>query len=282
MKKSGTMELIYIKRLKLEKRMNLAIQLLIIFVIWFCGNFMISKVFRFVTKKNDKIHISFIGSIVKAVWLVLAVITVTGMFETTKNLSTTLLTSSSLLVAVAGFAAQEVLADIISGLTLSWTKPFDVGEKINIADLNISGIVENMTLRHTVIRTYHNSRLLVPNSIINKAVVKNQNYSHNFVGNYLEIPVDYSCDLERAIQIMEEAVEENPLVIRLPESEKKTSVLIKDFSENGIILKCTIRTETLDDNFIACTQLRREIKKRYDAEGIKIFYQRIKIIEEPS
>ena len=149
-------------------------------------------------------------------------------------------------------------------------KPFDVGEKINIADLNISGIVENMTLRHTVIRTYHNSRLLVPNSIINKAVVENQ------------IPVDYSCDLERAIQIMEEAVEENPLVIRLPESEKKTSVLIKDFSENGIILKCTIRTETLDDNFIACTQLRREIKKRYDAEGIKIFYQRIRIIEEPS
>ena len=148
MKKSGTMELIYIKRLKLEKRMNLAIQLLIIFVIWFCGNFMISKVFRFVTKKNDKIHISFIGSIVKAVWLVLAVITVTGMFETTKNLSTTLLTSSSLLVAVAGFAAQEVLADIISGLMLSWTKPFDVGEKINIADLTISGIVENMTLRN--------------------------------------------------------------------------------------------------------------------------------------
>lgn len=260
--------------------MNTAIQLLVIFAVWFCGNVIISRVFRFITRKSEKIHINFIGSIVKAVWLVLAVITVTGMFETTKNLSTTLLTSSSLLVAVAGFAAQEVLSDIISGLMLSWQKPFDIGEKINITDQEISGIVESMTIRHTVIRTYHNSRLLVPNSVINKAVIENSNYRHNFVGNYLEIPIDYTCDLDRAMQIMDEAVEENPLVIRLPESERKTAILIKDFSEHGIILKCTIRTKDLNDNFLACTQLRREIKKRYDQEGIRIYYQRINVIEQ--
>ena len=115
--------------------MNIAIKILIIILIWFFGNIIISKIFHFLTRKSEKIHINFIGSIIKAIWLIFAVITITGMFETTKNLSTTLLTSSSLLVAVAGFAAQEVLADIISGLMLSWQKPFDIGEKINITDL---------------------------------------------------------------------------------------------------------------------------------------------------
>ena len=259
--------------------MNKIIDFFIIFVIWFVGNLIISKVFKFITKKSEKIHINFIGSITKAVWLVLAVITITGMFETTKNLSTTLLTSSSLLVAVAGFAAQEVLADIISGLMLSWQKPFDIGEKINITDQGISGIVESMTIRHTVIRTYHNSRLLVPNSVINKAVIENSNYSHNFVGSYLEIPIDYNSDINKAMEIMEKIIEENPLVLKLPGDTKKSTVLIKDFSENGIILKCTIRTKDLDDNFTACSDLRKDIKNEFDKAGIKIYYQRIKIIQ---
>ena len=259
--------------------MNIAIKILIIILIWFFGNIIISKIFHFLTRKSEKIHINFIGSIIKAIWLIFAVITITGMFETTKNLSTTLLTSSSLLVAVAGFAAQEVLADIISGLMLSWQKPFDIGEKINITDLGISGIIESMTIRHVVIRTYHNSRLLVPNSIINKAVIENSNYSHNFVGSYLEIPIDYHSDINKAITIMENTIEKNPLVIKLPEDEKKATVLIKDFSENGIILKCTIRTKDLDDNFTACSDLRKDIKNEFDKENIKIYYQRIKVIQ---
>lgn len=259
--------------------MNIAIKILIIILIWFFGNIIISKIFHFLTRKSEKIHINFIGSIIKAIWLIFAVITITGMFETTKNLSTTLLTSSSLLVAVAGFAAQEVLADIISGLMLSWQKPFDIGEKINITDLGISGIIESMTIRHVVIRTYHNSRLLVPNSIINKAVIENSNYSHNFVGSYLEIPIDYNSDINKAIEIMENIIEKNQLVIKLPEDDKKSTVLIKDFSENGIILKCTIRTKDLDDNFTACSDLRKDIKNEFDKENIKIYYQRIKVIQ---
>ena len=259
--------------------MNIAIKILIIILIWFFGNIIISKIFHFLTRKSEKIHINFIGSIIKAIWLIFAVITITGMFETTKNLSTTLLTSSSLLVAVAGFAAQEVLADIISGLMLSWQKPFDIGEKINITDLGISGIIESMTIRHVVIRTYHNSRLLVPNSIINKAVIENSNYSHNFVGSYLEIPIDYNSDINKAIEIMENIIEKNQLVIKLPEDDKKSTVLIKDFSENGIILECTIRTKDLDDNFTACSDLRKDIKNEIDKENIKIYYQRIKVIQ---
>lgn len=254
--------------------MNNVFKVVLIALVWAAGNITISKFFGFISKKNGKIHINFAGSAAKMVWAIMAAVTITDMFTATKNLSQTILTSSALLVAVLGFAAQEVLADVISGLMLSWSRPFDVGEKIAISELGISGIVESMTIRHTVIRTYHNSRLLVPNSIINKSVIENSNYGNEYVGNYLEVPVNYGDNTERAIEIMEEVISSNPFVM---EVGKKASVLIKDFEENGVVLKCTIYTKDVDSNFIACSDIRREIKKRFDAEGIRIHCRRMRI-----
>lgn len=254
--------------------MNTVFKVILIALIWAAGNIIISKLFGFLSKKNSKIHINFAGSAAKMVWAIMALVTITDMFTATKNLSQTILTSSALLVAVLGFAAQEVLADVISGLMLSWSKPFDVGEKITIGELGISGIIESMTIRHTIIRTYHNSRLLVPNALINKSVIENSNYESSYIGNYLEVPINYGDDIERAIEIMEEVISSNPNV---KEAEKKVSVLVKDFEENGVVLKCTVYTKDVDSNFIACSDIRREIKKRFDAEGIRICCRRMRV-----
>ena len=70
---------------------------------------------------------------------------------------------------------------------------------MNISSLGISGIVEDMTVRHTVIRTYHNSRMIIPNSVINKAIVENSNYNNDYIGNYMEVSVSYESNLEQAI-----------------------------------------------------------------------------------
>lgn len=205
----------------------------------------------------------------------------TGMFKTTKTLSQTLLTSSGLLVAVAGFAAQEVLSDIISGIMLSWAKPFDIGEKINITELGISGIVESMSIRHTVIKTYHNSRLIIPNSVINKTVIENSNYDNHYIGNYLEIPVSYDSDMDKAVEIMEDVISNHHLVLDMrkdKEKDKKATVFIKELGENGIVLKSTIYTRNIDDNYIACSDIRKELKKQFDLAGIKMYFKRVRVI----
>lgn len=257
--------------------MNLALSIFIVIGAWAIGNIIITQIRRWTQKKKQGIHIAFLLSVSRVIWTIIAIALISGMFPSAKEVTKALLTSSGLIVAVLGFSAQQVLADVISGLMLSWTKPFDIGEKIVIQDLNISGIVESMSIRHTIVRTYHNSRLLIPNSVINKSVVENSNYNGCFVGSYLEIPIDYDSDIEKAKNIIENAVENHPLVYRLPDVEKKTSVLIKDFSEIGIILKCTIRTKDLDDNFRVCSELREEIKKQFDQENIKLYYKRIQI-----
>ena len=178
--------------------MNLALSIFIVIGAWAIGNIIITQIRRWTQKKKQGIHIAFLLSVSRVIWTIIAIALISGMFPSAKEVTKALLTSSGLIVAVLGFSAQQVLADVISGLMLSWTKPFDIGEKIVIQDLNISGIVESMSIRHTIVRTYHNSRLLIPNSVINKSVVENSNYNGCFVGSYLEIPIDYDSDIEKA------------------------------------------------------------------------------------
>ena len=145
----------------------LLIRIAVIIASWSVGMVVLNKIFTVILKRNEQIHIKFLRSMSKVLLTIIACIWLSSLFTTTKALSTTLLTSSSLLVAVVGFAAQQVLADVISGVMLSWSRPFNLGEKVVISSLGISGIVEDMTVRHTVIRTYCNSRMIIPNSVTN-------------------------------------------------------------------------------------------------------------------
>ena len=257
------------------------IKLAIIIALWSAGMVGLNQIFNMILKRKEQIHIKFLRSISKVILSIMAGICVSSLFTTTKALSATLLTSSSLLVAIVGFAAQQVLADVVSGVMLSWSRPFNLGEKINISSLGISGIVEDLTVRHTVIRTYHNSRMIIPNSVINKAIVENSNYNNDYIGNYMEISVSYESDLEKAIDIMRRTIEEHPLVVDVREDKtegEKVKVSVKELGDDGIILKSTVWTQNIDDNFAACSDIRRLIKQHFDAAGIQIPYRHLQVV----
>ncbi len=261
----------------------LLIKIAVIAVLWSAGIVGLNKIFGIILKRKEQIHIKFLRSMSKVILTIMAIICISGLFTTTKALSATLLTSSSLLVAVVGFAAQQVLADVISGVMLSWSRPFNLGEKVNISTLGISGIVEDMTVRHTVIRTYHNSRMIIPNSVINKAIVENSNYTSDYIGNYMEVSVSYESDLEKAIEVMKETIEGHPLVVDIrpdPSEGAKVSVMVKALADDGIILKSTVWTRTLDDNFTACSDIRRLLKANFEREGISIPYRHIHVVTD--
>lgn len=259
----------------------LLIKIAVIVVFWSGGMFALNKIFGMILKRKEQIHIKFLRSMSKVVLTIIAFICISGLFNTTKALSATLLTSSSLLVAIVGFAAQQVLADVISGVMLSWSRPFNLGEKVNISSLGISGIVEDMTVRHTVIRTYHNSRMIIPNSVINKAIVENSNYNNDYIGNYMEVSVSYESNLEQAIEVMRETIASYPLVVDIrpdPSEGNKVNVAVKELGDDGIILKSTVWTKNIDDNFTACSDIRRLIKKNFDAVGISIPYGHVHVV----
>lgn len=230
-------------------------------------------------QRKKSLHDRFFISCAKGILVVLTILVFGMQFSITRELTLTLFQSASLMVAVIGFAAQAVLADVIAGMVLSFAKPFDVGERIVLENMGIAGIVENITMRHTVIRAYDGSRVLVPNSVVNKQVLRNSNFDGNVIGTFLEISVAYEADLERAIQVVKEAVLAEPAVVDKSKGngEKEISVLLSSMNDSGCVIKTTIWTETVDESFRAASNIRLRIIREFTKERIEIPYPHVSI-----
>ena len=91
---------------------------------------------------------------------------------------------------------------MVSGMFLSFFRPFKIGDRINLMEKNIAGIVEDISLRHTVIRTFENNRVIVPNSVVNMEILENANFEEDKVCRFLDISVGYNSDIEKAMDII--------------------------------------------------------------------------------
>ena len=108
-------------------------------------------------KKKNSINIKYLSSLVNVVLIFLCFYYCLTLFEQTKEFSKTILQSSALLLAIVTFAAQHALGNVISGFTISFTKPYDVNDKIKVLQGNsliAEGIVSDITIRHTIIKTF--------------------------------------------------------------------------------------------------------------------------------
>lgn len=103
--------------------------------------------------------------------------------------------------------------------------------------------MEDLTARHTVIHTYHNSRMIIPNSAINKAIVGSSDYNNGYIDNYMGMAISYKSDLGHAIEMMWDTITSHPLVTDIREDRttgNKANVAVEELAQNGIILKVTV------------------------------------------
>lgn len=240
----------------------------------------ISLLFNKYDIKNE-IHIKFLKSFIQAFVVIIAIFKIGNEIPSFKAFSTTILTSSSLLVVVIGFAFQEGLSTIIHGIMISIFHPFNIGDRIRIDEKNITGIVENITLRHTVIRNLATSALIeVPNDIMDKAIIENFHLEEEEIHtNFLDVSISYEDDIDKAIELIINAIIEHPLTIdrRTDEEKEKgipaVNVLLRDFGDSGLHLRANaVVTKTVNDNFTACSDIRKRLLKDFSKNNITIPY----------
>lgn len=235
-------------------------------------------IFKVLEKKTRSMHIRFFKSLVNVVIAILTVYALAQQFEVTKELSTALLQSGTLLIALVTFAAQHALSNVISGFSLSFSRPYSVNDKIKVVQggsVAAEGIVTDITLRHTIISQYNGESCIVPNSVMDSSVITNTNFTDN-IGNFMEIEITYDSDIRKAIEIMKTICAENPLTMNTMEN----NVFVKGYSMNGIILKTTIWTKTLDESFQACSEIRISLIEEFRKAQINIPYQTLTIYTE--
>lgn len=239
------------------------------------SNYVVSLVFKLIFKKTKAVQLRFLKYAVNVIIDVIAFYSLAQQFELTRDISKALLQSGSLILAIATFAAQQALGNVISGISLSVSRPYNVDEKIRVIQggtVIAEGLVKDVTLRHTLINQFNGETCIVPNSVMDSAVIINTNFTEN-IGNYVEIEIGYGADIEKAIAIMRKICAEHELTLNTEEN----SVTASGYTQNGVTIKTIIWTQNLNDSFRACSDIRIALVKEFNRNGIEIPYQTVTI-----
>ena len=247
------------------------------YVLPFIAAYLINIVMnRFLSKEllRGKIHLIFLkGIILVIVWAAAALTALSGIpaFEKTWE---TAIASSGIAAVVLGLAAQSTLANVFAGIALSasTSRPFDIGDRIKIDNYD-PGFVENITLRHTVIKTYQNKIIYIPNSIAGSSTIVNYTQEDSF--SYpIRVQVAYGTDMDKAMTVMASAIYSHP-----KHYGARPTVLCKSCDDSGVTLQALVETKDFKDNPRACSECLVEIMKRFKEEGIEIPYNKLVLLK---
>lgn len=192
-----------------------------------------------------------------------------------KDLSSTLLASGGIVAVVVGLASQEAATSIVSGFMIIVSKPFQIGDTIILKEHNLRGTVKEIKLNHTVIETLEKNLLLVPNTIMNKAIIENITQETEYKTSYLYVDISYESDIHKAIYLMQNIISDHPLYYNLYNEE--VVVHCMEFKDSGIALRAKVVTKTAADGFTLLSDCRILIKEAFDTHGISIPYPHVQI-----
>jgi small-conductance mechanosensitive channel/uncharacterized protein YjeT (DUF2065 family) len=171
-----------------------------------------------------------------------------------------------------GFGAQSLVKDIIAGVFIILENQYRVGDVVTVA--SISGLVEQINLRRTVLRDLDGIVHTVPNGEIRVA----SNFTKEWSRVNLNISVSYGTDLDHAIAIINRVCQEMaqepqwaPLIIKTPQVLR-----VDNLGDSGIDLKILGDTKPIRQWEIM-GEIRKRVKKTFDEEGIEIPWPHTKV-----
>ena len=130
-------------------------------------------------------------------------------------------------------AAQAALSDTISGFIIMIDRPYRIGDRIELLDLDTWGDVDDIGLRSTRIRTRDNRMVIVPNSVISKTLVVNHSYPDSQYRIQNHVGVAYGTDIEKAREVIVEAVKTVEGVLL----DRPVEALFLEFGDSSLVFR---------------------------------------------
>ncbi|MCH7998718.1 MAG: mechanosensitive ion channel family protein [Chloroflexi bacterium] len=178
-----------------------------------------------------------------------------------------LLAGVGILGLAVGFGAQSLVKDVISGLFILLDNQYSKGDVVTVG--GISGLVEDVGIRRTVLRDLDGIVHYIPNGEIAVA----SNFTQEYSRVNLNVGVSYSEDLDHVMRVIDRVGEEMaadpkwaPAIITPPKSLR-----VDNLGDSGIDIKVVGDTKPIKQWEIM-GELRKRIKKAFDEEGIEIPY----------
>lgn len=247
----------------------------------------LKKMFGKIVRADDtkEMTVRFTERILRAAIYIIAVFTVLGGIKPLAGLGSALLGATSIISVVLGLAAQESFGNFIAGFFLAMYQPFNVGDVIYIKDKDIAGTVIGITFRHTEILTIENTKIIIPNNVMNSAIVENRFYGQDKYVRYISFDIGYDSDIKLAEKLIFEAAltSENVIDIRTKEEIKRGKdpfvVRVDEFDASGIRLTFPLYTVSFVSSFPAASDVRKKLLVAFKENNIEIPYTKIQVIK---
>jgi small conductance mechanosensitive channel len=168
-----------------------------------------------------------------------------------------------------GLAMQNVISNFVAGIFIYADKPFRIGDWIEWDGGDYSGIVEDISLRVTKVRTFDNELLTVPNSALTDNVVKNPVEGEKLRLKFV-FGIGYGDDIQEATDVIVEEAERHPDIMDDP----GPTVRLTELNDSDVGLQSRIWID--DPSRADFVRIKGEyitaVKQRFDKEGIDIPY----------
>lgn len=174
-------------------------------------------------------------------------------------------------MAAIGLAMQGSLSNFAGGLMILMFKPFRTGDYISVPDLNVDGTVKAITVVYTVLRTFDNIEVTVPNGTLANSVVKDLSIAETRRVD-LTFRVAPSTSLDLVEGVIGEVLSSNPNVLTDPEP----SIVLTEITDSAMIYGVRIWCPG-DQYWPTRFSLNRAIKLAFDEHGIVMPHQQVDV-----
>jgi small-conductance mechanosensitive channel len=163
---------------------------------------------------------------------------------------------------VLGFASQNIVGNLISGVFLMIEKPIKIGDQVEIS--GTSGFVTDIRIISTLIRTYDGLLVRIPNQQVFTSNITNT-VSYPVRRFEFSLGIRYSDDADNAIRIIKDLIDKEPFALLNP----SPSVFVNELGDSSVNLTVRIWAP-MSEWFALKTSLLWTIKKTLEENGIEI------------
>ena len=165
-----------------------------------------------------------------------------------------------------GFGLQEIVANFISGIIILAERPVRVGDIVSVGGTD--GVVTKIRIRATSIRNWDRQELLVPNKELVTGQVLNWSLTDRTTRVVVTVGVAYGTDVDKALDLMREAAEEQEHVLADP----APLLSFEGFGDNSLTLVLRVYLDSIDYKLSTTTELHKVINRKLEAARIVISF----------
>ncbi|MWV39140.1 mechanosensitive ion channel family protein [Natrialba sp. INN-245] len=187
-----------------------------------------------------------------------------------------LLVGAGFLGIVVGMAARQTLGTVLAGFVLMFDRPFEIGDWIEVEDRE--GIVTDISIVNTRIRSFDGEYVMVPNDVISSSMVTNRS-KRGRLRIEIDVGVDYEDDVERATEVAKSVIADLEYSLSAPGAQ----VVTKEFGDSAVVLgvRFWIDRPSSKRRWRARTAAINGIKREFASQGIGIPFPQRELSSRP-